>query len=81
MGAATRQRVQPEMEQPMNKLEQAARQALEALETLDCGDSYKTHNAAAALRKALEVTEASISDHKSEQVMVCAAVIRARGEK
>ena len=37
----------------MNKLEQAARQALEALETLDCGDSYKTHNAATALRKAL----------------------------
>ena len=37
----------------MNKLEQAARQALEALGTLDCGDSYKTHNAATALRKAL----------------------------
>ena len=35
------------------KLEQAARQALEALETLDCGDSYKTHNAATALREAL----------------------------
>jgi hypothetical protein len=31
----------------------AAEQALEALETLDVGDSYKTHNAASALRQAL----------------------------
>ena len=37
----------------MTKLEQAARQALEALETLAYGDSYKTHNAAATLREAL----------------------------
>ena len=37
----------------MDKLREAARQALEALETLDCGDSYKTHNAATALREAL----------------------------
>jgi ribosome assembly protein YihI (activator of Der GTPase) len=31
----------------------AAEQALEALESLDCGDTYKTHNAASALRQAL----------------------------
>lgn len=31
----------------------AMQQALEALETLDCSDSYKTHNAAVALRVAL----------------------------
>ena len=37
----------------MDKLRAAAVQALEALETLDCGDSYKTHNAATALREAL----------------------------
>ena len=42
------------------KLEQAARQALEALETLDCGDSYKTHNAASALQKALAEQEDEI---------------------
>ena len=36
-----------------NDLREAAEMALEALETLDCGDTYKTHNAASALRKAL----------------------------
>ena len=31
--------------------------ALDALETLDCGDSYKTHNAATALRQAISEAE------------------------
>jgi hypothetical protein len=35
----------------------AAEQALEALESLDCGDTYKTHNAASALRQALSTLE------------------------
>lgn len=34
-------------------LRKAAEMALEALESLDCGDTYKTHNAASALRQAL----------------------------
>ena len=34
--------------------DEALKLALEALETLDVGDSYKTHNAASALRQALE---------------------------
>jgi hypothetical protein len=33
------------------------KQALEALETLNSGDSYKTHNAATALRQALAEAE------------------------
>jgi hypothetical protein len=33
------------------------KQALEALETLNSGDSYKTHNAASALRQAIEEAE------------------------
>jgi hypothetical protein len=37
----------------MTELRKAAEQALEALESLDCGDTYKTHNAASALRQAL----------------------------
>jgi len=37
----------------MIELRKAAEMALEALETLDCGDTYKTHNAASALRQAL----------------------------
>jgi len=36
---------------------EAMKMALEALETLDSGDSYKTHNAATALRKAIEQAE------------------------
>jgi hypothetical protein len=35
----------------------AMKQALEALETLNSGDSYKTHNAATALRQAIEQAE------------------------
>jgi hypothetical protein len=35
----------------------AMKQALEALETLNSGDSYKTHNAATALRQAIEFEE------------------------
>jgi hypothetical protein len=38
-------------------LRKAAEMALEALETLDCGDTYKTHNAASALRQALAQPE------------------------
>ena len=38
----------------MTDLRKAAEMALEALETLPAGASYKTHNAASALRKALE---------------------------
>ena len=41
----------------MNDLRKAAEMALEALETLDCGDTYKTHNAASALRQALAQSE------------------------
>ena len=37
--------------------DEALKLALEALETLDVGDSYKTHNAASALRRALEQPE------------------------
>jgi hypothetical protein len=37
----------------MPDLRKAAEMALEALESLDCGDTYKTHNAASALRQAL----------------------------
>ena len=36
---------------------EAMKQALEALETLNSGDSYKTHNAATALRQAIEQPE------------------------
>jgi hypothetical protein len=41
----------------MTTLRQAAEEALEALETLPCGDSYKTHNAAVLLIKALAEPE------------------------
>lgn len=41
----------------MNDLRKAAEQALEALESLDVGDTYKTHNAASALRQALAQPE------------------------
>ena len=41
----------------MTDLRKAAEMALEALETLDVGDSYKTHNAASALRQALAQEE------------------------
>jgi hypothetical protein len=36
---------------------EAMTQALEALETLDSGDSYKTHNATTALRQAIAEAE------------------------
>ena len=53
----------------MDKLRAAAVQALEALGTLDCGDSYKTHNAATALREAL--------DHSGESnEMVAESVVK-----
>jgi hypothetical protein len=38
------------------------KQALEALETLDAGDTYKTHNAATALRQAIEQAEKTTVD-------------------
>jgi hypothetical protein len=41
----------------MTDLRKAAEMALEALESLDCGDTYKTHNAASALRQAIEQAE------------------------
>ena len=41
----------------MSDLRQAAEMALEALETLNSGDSYKTHNAATALRQAIAEAE------------------------
>jgi hypothetical protein len=41
----------------MTDLRKAAEMALEALESLDCGDTYKTHNAASALRQALSTPE------------------------
>ena len=60
----------------MNKLEQAARQALEALETLDCGNSYKTHNAATALRKALASRCQTTTTEQAEQEPVAEVVLR-----
>ena len=41
----------------MTDLRKAAEMALEALETLNSGDTYKTHNAATALRQALAQPE------------------------
>jgi hypothetical protein len=41
----------------MTDLRKAAEMALGALENLDVGDSYKTHNAASALRQALAQAE------------------------
>jgi hypothetical protein len=39
----------------------AMKQALEALETLNSGDTYKTHNAATALRAAIEQAEKPVA--------------------
>ena len=60
----------------MNKLEQAAR--LKEVEDYlrDCANSPVMADKVAALREALEVTEASISDHKSEKVMVSVDFLR-----
>jgi hypothetical protein len=44
-------------EQGKTSLRLAAERALEALESLDCGDTYKTHSAASALRQALDKPE------------------------
>jgi hypothetical protein len=52
----------------MNDLRKAAEQALEALESLDCGDTYKTHNAASALRKALAHPEHEWIDLTDEDI-------------
>ena len=41
---------------------EAMKMALEELETLDSGDSYKTHNAATALRKAIQQAEKEQAD-------------------
>jgi len=41
---------------------EAMKMALEALETLDSGDSYKTHTAATALRKAIREAEKEQAD-------------------
>jgi hypothetical protein len=40
----------------MNDLRKAAEMVLQALESLNCGDSYKTHNTESVLRKALNET-------------------------
>ena len=44
----------------MTDLRKASEMALEALESLDVGDTYKTHNAASALRQALAQPDAFI---------------------
>jgi hypothetical protein len=41
---------------------EAMKQALDALETLDAGDTYKTHNAATALRQAIAEAEKTTVD-------------------
>ena len=61
----------------MTDLRKAAEMALEALESLDCGDTYKTHNAASALRQAIEQAEkqepaAGKGKELSEQMKLCA---------
>ena len=61
----------------MSDLRKAAEMALEALETLNSGDTYKTHNAATALRQALsnefnpdwnqvEALQESLREHMAE---------------
>ena len=71
---------------------EAMRLALEALETLPAGSSYKTHNAASALRQALEQpdpVEAAVLAEREAcakvceewgvfEAMECAAMIRER---
>ena len=67
-----------------DKERQAANMALEALHAeLEAGTCEEFENAAekcyeaiTALREVLEVTEASISDHKSEKVMVSVDFLR-----
>jgi hypothetical protein len=51
-------------------LRQAAEEALEALETLPCGDSYKTHHAAILLIKALAECRSSELQEPPQQQWV-----------
>ena len=54
--------------------DEAMKLALEALETLPAGSSYKTHNAASALRQALEqpdVIEAAVLAEREACAKVC----------
>jgi hypothetical protein len=70
----------------------AAEMALDALESLDCGDTYKTHNAASALRKALAQPDEVLAEREACAALCSATAagrdaeaieeaIRARGEK
>jgi hypothetical protein len=84
-------------EQGKTSLWLAAEMALDALESLDCGDTYKTHNAASALRKALAQPDEVLAEREAcakvceqlgmatngmnERNHECAEAIRARGEK
>jgi hypothetical protein len=52
---------------------EAMKQALEALETLNSGDSYKTHNAATALRRALAEAEDAVAAEREACAKVCDA--------
>jgi hypothetical protein len=56
----------------------AMKQALEALETLNSGDSYKTHNAATALRQAIAEAEDAVAAGRDAEAIEEA--IRARGQ-
>ena len=64
--------------------DEAMRIALEALETLDVGDSYKTHNAASALRQALDQPsdiEAAVRAENEACAKIVDAEIKLIGEK
>lgn len=65
---------------------EAMKLALDALETLDCGDSYKTHNAATALRQAISEAEQAeqeplyISQACAERGCACHYSVEVDGE-
>jgi hypothetical protein len=76
----------------MTDLRKAVEMALEALESLDCGDTYKTHNAASALRQALAQPDEVLAEREACAALCSATAagrdaeaieeaIRARGEK
>jgi hypothetical protein len=52
-------------------LREAAEMALEALESLDCGDTYKTHNAASALRQALAAEKPPVKTYAGGKPNYC----------
>ena len=59
--------------------------ALDALETLDCGDSYKTHNAATALRQAISEAEQAeqepVADNSWKKASYCRETIEAEKQE